>query len=424
MPALPTPYPLRRAADQTALRLGRALLGYLALMVGIITLAPFDFQSTPAHGWTTIWNRSDVVMNVLMFVPFGFAFQLTRPRGAPVDWPRVLLLGAALSGCIELAQLFAPQRYSSPYDLATNTLGAVLGAGVFAQLARRLPGTEAVRSFALELPLMGLAYQLIPLVWLVGLGADSDERRWLLLLPSAMAGAILGAVQAAYVAPQLTLGNTATAAPSSWRWLLVTLIGWAAMALPVAVRRDWALGLACITVLTGVALLRSLATTRLREMTPDGGAARRFELPTLRLLLPVFAGYLTLSALWPVTDLSTAWQGSWTLVLPGATLNETLVYRALEQVAAFTLVGYMSAEFHGRDTLSLSRSWPRVLAWALPVALLLQAGRGFRAGEGGSLSLLLLTQAAAIFGAWLYVLQRDHVRALVVRHASPRGSTT
>ena len=76
MPALPTSHPLRRAADQTALRLGRALLGYLALMVGTITLAPFDFQATPAHGWTTIWNRSDVVMNVLMFVPFGFAFQI------------------------------------------------------------------------------------------------------------------------------------------------------------------------------------------------------------------------------------------------------------------------------------------------------------------------------------------------------------
>jgi len=423
MPTLPTPIPLRRAADQTALRLGRALLGYLALMVGIITLAPFDFQVTPAHGWTTIWNRSDVVMNVLMFVPFGFVYQLTRPRSAPVDWPRVLLLGAALSACIELTQLFAPQRYSSAFDLLTNSLGAVLGAILFRLVARRLPGSEAVQSFALELPLMGLAYQLIPLVWLMGLGADSDARRWLITLPSAMAGAILGAVQAAYVAPQVAVRSHGMVAPSSRRWLLVTLVGWATMALPIAVRRDWALGLACLTVLVGVALLRSLATTRLRELTAHGAAARRFELPTLRLLLPVYAGYLTLSALWPLEDLSTAWQGSWTLVLPGMTLSETLVYRALEQVAAFTLVGYMSAEFHGRDTLSLARSWPRVLTWALPVALLLQAGRGFRAGEGGSLSLLLLTQAAAIFGAWLYVLQRDHVRALVARHASPQGGT-
>lgn len=424
MPALPTPFRLRRAADQTALRLGRALLGYLALMVGIITLAPFDFQTIPAHGWTTIWNRSDVVMNVLMFVPFGFVHQLTRPRGAPVDWLRVVLLGALLSGLIEFAQLFAPQRYSSPLDLLTNTLGAALGAALFAQLARRLPGSEALRSFALELPLMGLAYQLIPLVWLLGLGADSDERRWLILLPTAMAGAILGTVQAAYVAPQLSNRGAPGAAPAG-RWLLTTLSGWAVMALPIAVRRDTALGLCSFTLLVGVALLRSLATTRIRERSLQTGAAgRRFELPTLRLLLPVFAAYLTLSALWPIADLSAEWQGSWTLILPAVPLSEAVVYRALEQVAAFTLVGYMSAEFHGRDADTLSRNGLRVTAWALPVSLMLQAARGFRADSGASLSLLLLTQAAAIFGAWLYVLQRAHVQALVVRHAPPHSGTS
>lgn len=429
MPELPRPFALRRAADQTALQLGRALLGYLALMVSIITLAPFDFQPIPAHGWTTIWNRSDIVMNVLMFVPFGFVYQLTRPRGAPPDWPRVMLLGAALSGAIEVAQLFAPQRYSSPLDLLTNTLGAALGASLFTQVTRRVPGSEAVRSFALELPLMGLAYQLIPLVWLLGLGADSAERRWLILLPTTMAGAILGTVQAAYVAPQVRdrgarASDTANSPPNAiaGRWLFITLIGWAAMALPIAVRRDAALGLSSFTLLVGVALLRSLATTRLRERTAQTGAAgRRFELPTLRLLLPVFAVYLTLSALWPIADLSAEWQGSWTLILPAVPLSEAVVYRALEQVAAFTLVGYMSAEFHGRDADTLSRNGLRVTAWALPVSLMLQAARGFRADSGASLSLLLLTQAAAIFGAWLYVLQRAHVQALVVRHAPPHS---
>ncbi len=432
MPALPTPSRLRRATDRTALRLGRALLGYLALMVGIITLAPFDFQLTPAHGWTTIWNRSDMIMNVLMFVPFGFVHQLTRPRGAPVDWLRVVLLGALLSGLIEFAQLFAPQRYSSPLDLLTNTLGAALGAALFVQLARHLPGRETVRSFALELPLMGLAYQLVPLVWLVGLGADTDTRRWLVLLPTAMAGAILGTVQAAYVAPRMGHRGAPGPAPGATsqttaggRWLFIALSGWTVMALPIALRQDLALGLSCFTLLVGVALLRSLATTRLREQSPKTGAAgRRFELPTLRLLLPVFAVYLTLSALWPLAELSARWQGSWTLILPNVPLSEAVVYRALEQVAAFTLVGYISAEFHGRDADTLSRNGLRVVGWALPVSLMLQAARGFRADSGASLSMLLLTQAAAIFGAWLYVLQRAHVQALVVRHAPPDGGAS
>jgi hypothetical protein len=41
--------------------------------------------------------------------------------------------------------------------------------------------------------------------------------------------------------------------------------------------------------------------------------------------------------------------------------------------------------------------------------------RGFHAAHGASLLLFALTQVAALFGAWLYGLQRAHVRALVQR---------
>lgn len=408
MTAAPQPFRFRRAADFTALRLGRALLGYLALMTGIITLAPFEFQTTPAHGLTTVWNWSDLVMNVVMFVPFGFAYQLTRPRGAPPDWPRVLFLGAAVSGAIELAQLFSPQRYTSLLDLATNTLGASVGAGLFARLARHLPDDTTVKSLALELPLMGLAYQLVPLTWLVGLGAEGDERRWLVLFIATMAGAIVGTVHAAYVAPQHPRGARGTQ-----RWLWGTLVGWAVVALPPALRDDVSVMLCAVALLMGSALLRSIATVR-RTIKESSG---RFELPTLRLVMPLFATYLALSALWPLANLSAEWQGTWQLVLPVVELSQPLVFRALEQVAAFTLVGYLSAEYHGRDWRTLSLVWPRLLGWSLPVALLLQTARGWRADSGASVSLLVLTQVAAMFGGWLYVLQRAHVQALVARRA-------
>ena len=169
----------RRTADFTALRLGRAMLGYLVLVTSIITLAPFRFQWAPAHGLTDIWGWSDLVMNVLMFVPFGFVYQLTRPRGAAPDWPQVAVLGAAISGAIEILQLFSPMRYSSLMDVVANTTGAAVGAWLFARLARRLNDETAVRSFALELPLMGLVYQLIPLCWLIGLGSEGGFRRTL-----------------------------------------------------------------------------------------------------------------------------------------------------------------------------------------------------------------------------------------------------
>ena len=46
------PRRLRRTADLTGRRLGRAVLGYLIAMVAIITLSPFRFALTPQHGFT------------------------------------------------------------------------------------------------------------------------------------------------------------------------------------------------------------------------------------------------------------------------------------------------------------------------------------------------------------------------------------
>lgn len=47
----------RRTADFTALRRGRAILGYLVVVTSIITLAPFRFQWAAAHGVTDRWGR-------------------------------------------------------------------------------------------------------------------------------------------------------------------------------------------------------------------------------------------------------------------------------------------------------------------------------------------------------------------------------
>ena len=58
--------PVRRAADVTAERLGRAILGYLVAITCIITLAPFRFASSPVHGLTDLWDWKDAVMNVVM----------------------------------------------------------------------------------------------------------------------------------------------------------------------------------------------------------------------------------------------------------------------------------------------------------------------------------------------------------------------
>ncbi|MCA0374476.1 MAG: VanZ family protein [Gemmatimonadetes bacterium] len=420
--SLGAPFRFRRAADLTALRLGRVVLGYLALVTMVITLAPFRFATHPVHGLSTAWSVSDLVMNVVMFVPFGFVHQLTRPRGAPAGWMRVALLGLGLSGIIEVAQLFAPTRFPSLLDLATNTAGALVGAWLFRRLtqvmdgdARRAHTGTAARfdvlapgALALELPLMGLVYLLIPLGWLIGLAsggvtADGDAKRLLLLPIGMMAGAVLGSVSAAYVPP----GPTRTL-----RWLVLLPLGWVLVTVVPAARGDWLLVAGTLAVTCAAAVLRHLRTTHALR-----AARRRFERPTLQAVLPLFAAYLTLSALWPLTGDVQAWHGALGLVPAGVPLSDTLVFATLEQLAAFALVGYAGAEFHGRDDRRVGRWAWRPLAWSVAVALLLQGARGFHALHGASALLLVLSQVAAGFGLLVYVRQRAHVQALVRRRA-------
>jgi glycopeptide antibiotics resistance protein len=403
LPDTVAPFRYRRAADFTALRLGRAVLGYLGVVVGVITLAPFRFQSTPAHGLSFVWTWSDLVLNVLMFVPFGFVYQLTRPRGAAPDRWRVLLLGLALSGIIETVQLFAPMRHTSVLDLATNTAGALLGAWAFAGLSQRVRGETAVQTLALELPLMGLVYLLIPLCWLIGFGSDGELRTLLLLGPGLVAGAILGTVHAAYVRPS----------PPAW-WLPATCLSWSIVAFVPGAKGDFMVVLPGALLVLAVAVLRDLATRRaVRRSAPETN--RRFELPTLRRVLPVYTVYLVLSALWPLDDADGRWRATFALSLAEVELTQQAVFRALEQVAAFTLVGYMGAEYHGRDPRAGVPTLARIIAWSVMASALLQVARGFQPAAGASLALFLLTQVAAAFGHLLYVLQRDHVQALVQR---------
>ena len=102
-----------------------------------------------------------------------------------------------------------------------------------------------------------------------------------------------------------------------------------------------------------------------------GGAAlslvpeRRFELPTLRRVWPLLVAYLVLSALWPMPWPPMRWtlgpwHGGWGIVdladMPGV----TPMLRALEYLAAFTLLGYSVAESRGRLEESTGRGW---LGW-------------------------------------------------------------
>ncbi|MGI8671774.1 MAG: VanZ family protein [Luteitalea sp.] len=72
----------------------------------------------------------DVVLNVLLFVPFGWS-ALRVARG-PVDAAPVVSAALLLSVSVELYQVYCHGRQPTTIDVITNTLGAWLGT--------RLPG--------------------------------------------------------------------------------------------------------------------------------------------------------------------------------------------------------------------------------------------------------------------------------------------
>ena len=72
--------------------------------------------------------REDV-LNVALFAPLGWGLRRIARR-RQLRWPllAVAVVAASFSFAIETVQYLLPYRYSSVTDIATNTLGAVIGA--------------------------------------------------------------------------------------------------------------------------------------------------------------------------------------------------------------------------------------------------------------------------------------------------------
>lgn len=125
----------------------QALASYLLLVVyaslypfsgwQAIGVGPFAYLAAPWPRYVTVF---DVVTNVIGYLPLGALTVLAiypRVRGAFAVAAGVAL-GALLSGAMEAIQTYLPTRVASNLDLASNTLGALLGAAAMA------PATSAL----------------------------------------------------------------------------------------------------------------------------------------------------------------------------------------------------------------------------------------------------------------------------------------
>ena len=338
-------------------------------------------------------SLKNLILNILLFLPIGFFYGLTtKRRGA-------LVVGACLSFGIETMQLFIPSRTPSVTDILTNTLGAGLGSLAYDLISRRLAISSAtVNRLRLETPLMGLVYLLVPLLWIDVLALHEAPNRWLLTISLGICGAIIFSDLFRH---WWDIVNYRTAAYSSLAAGTWFLIGEG----PRLLSSPYLLAIGF-----GISLLTAVITL-LRPSIRD----RRFERNTLKRLVPSFGLYVALLTLgFPFHSLG-PWQVFFGFTDRMSEKSLYALYPRLEYLAAFTVIGYLIAEWRGRLELSLSQDLPRLLAIASCVAFALELLSGFQIGRGASIVRLILAVAGALSGGTIYHLARAHVRFLLGR---------
>jgi VanZ family protein len=366
----------------TGRRLGALLLGYLLVVVGVIVLSPFRF-AVPA-AWTAHWAvlepgwSADLLLNVVLFLPLGFLGRRI-PGLAGGRAARWLVLGGGCSLVIEAMQLFLAGRYPTATDVVANAAGAALGAWLSDRAVRGLGGGEAaVQRLLLDVPLVGIPYLLVPLLWLDGLAMPGDGAGGWLQLPLAAAGgvALAGAARTAEASDR-----------SVRRALLLFVAGWWL----VASAATWRSAPRLVPLGLGLALLSAVLSDplwlrwRARE--------RRLEPVVVTAVLVLVLGHLLGG-------------GSSAAALPfgaDAGIDRVTLLRWIQLVSACTLVGYLLAEWRGRREQPLGRAVVVPACAGAVLGAVLGGGEWLRWGPAA---------LAAGVGATLYALHRDHVVAL------------
>ena len=416
---------MRRRVDPSTV-----LLWLWALFIVYGTLIPFAFTTDREQvveklrhvGDSLSWplSRSDVVSNVLLFLPWGGLFTFHQARRGAGFWTTVLgatLGGMALSGLVETAQLFAPSRTTSLVDLATNTLGSALGALAGWAIYRRVWPTWSPRLSRLvnERPVTACALATAAGLVLAGLSPFDV---------SIQPGDLRAAVKQAHLVPFGPALGGGPAQPKPWSWAQEGL-SWAlagglfALALREAGKHGVpALGTA-VALGGGLALAIEVAQLAIRGRVADmasvvfsligsatGAAAvtwfsRRTSRQWVVPALIVWATAVTLAA-WTPPHLAASGVPSlqvWQFVPFWSYYWRTDVYAIadlLNQVMSFIPLGLLLAIKDPRVPVR------RALVFGLGVGLVLEAGQLGLADRTAEITDALSAGAGAVLGVLLW----------------------
>lgn len=146
-----------------------ARLGYVVVVL-LATLSELRLDADPASVAERLQRAFSVdvsardmvdgVRNVLLFAGWGLVWSLTSPnRGLMRSIPVATIAGMLLSMAVETVQLFSPLRHASILDVASNTMGAFLGAAAAVALLRATAAASGARSFVgVPMFLLALGY--------------------------------------------------------------------------------------------------------------------------------------------------------------------------------------------------------------------------------------------------------------------------
>jgi len=375
-----------------------ALLIYMCIVVILVTLIPFTFRKPDELQITWSTNFPDFITNIILFLPIGFLFRLSRRKNKDRFCLQALGFGILLSSAIEFSQLFVPGRYSQVIDVITNATGAWLGAIIFVFMTKKLKEDRAVRLLSLELPLMNIVYLLIPLMWLNCLSTGEEAGRLRLVLLLGLFGC--GVLASIYIHRFKEGGNLTPNKLSlfAFSWFMVA-------SLPALV--NFPIEVICFGIIIG-AFIQILARLPLRRE----GEEKRFELPTLKIILPLYVIYLILVTFWPTTLPFQDWQ--FKIHFQELAFNQRIVFtfRFIELVAAFTLFGYMVAEMRGRKKESLTTILALIFFVTLSCSVVIEMTRGYPPLLASNILEILFMTASGIYGGMIYRLQLAAIQNL------------
>jgi len=386
--------------------LGWALFSYVVLMTLVITLFPFRFRWPERIHFLWFGGWSDTFLNVLFFLPLGFLYRLIRSEDSI---QRILGLGLGLSCTIEVAQIFLAERFPSPMDILTNGIGAWLGALLVESLQHQL-SNRWISSLALELPLMNVVYLLIPLIWLNGLAAERDSFHHGLAMILGLCGCLI--VSAVY------LHLLESSGASRANWVAVIATGWFLIGSLPRVSESPAL----VAFGSGLVALATRALVLFPWLIKSD--QRRFEIPVLKRVCPIYVVYLILLSLSPLPSRYQNWSGVWGFYNLGEEFFVP-VWWLTEYFAAFTLLGYIVAESHGRRNITQRTSILWSCFWCGLAAALLEVCRGFHPRYAASFLQGLFAFTGSLYGSLIYWLQLHAIQHMVGhRPAGGLGSTS